>query len=88
MDELQAEGEGFDAKCKVLIAIGGLALVAGLALTLTTRFIPVYYILYAVGLIVGIVAWMVCLRETTLVGQNEDAPEEVRPDDAPEETEK
>lgn len=84
MDELQAEGDGLDTKCKVLLATSVTSLLAGLVLTLTGPFVTWYYLLYAGGVVGGIVAWVVCLRETTLVGPDEDAPDEVLPEDAEE----
>lgn len=88
MEELQSEEAGFDAKCKILFAVGTLALGAGLVLTLATSFIPRYYILFAFGVVIVGLAWVVCLRETTLVGQDEDAPDKAKPQDEKTESEK
>lgn len=88
MDELQAEEGGFDAKCKILLAVGAVTLIAGLVLTLATSFVPIYYILFAIGFVLALVAWVVCLRETNLVGEDEEAPDEAKPQDEKEESEK
>jgi len=88
MEEIQPEEGEFDAKCKILFAVGTLALGTGLVLTLATRFIPEYYALFASGLVIGLIAWVVCLRETTLVGHDEDAPAEAVPQDEKDESQK
>lgn len=81
MDELQAEGEGLDLKCKALMAGSLVALVAGLALTIAAVFQPVHYILFTVGLVGATAAWILCLRETNLVGPDEEADPDPREDE-------
>lgn len=73
MDELQAEGDGLDLRCKALLGASLLSLVAGLTLTLTGGPQYIDYLLYAVGVIGALTSWVVCLRETTLVGPDDDA---------------
>lgn len=81
MDELQAEGGGLDLKCKALLGVSVLALVAGVVLTLAAVYQPLHYVLYTVGVIGLLTAWVVCLRETSLVGPDERADPDPREDD-------
>lgn len=81
MDELQAEEGGLDLKCKVLLGGSLVALVAGLVLTLLAVFQPLHYVLFTIGMVGALTAWVVCLRETNLVGPDEDADPDPREDD-------
>lgn len=81
MDELQAEGDGLDLRCKVLLVVSVVASLAGLALTLAAVYQPLHYVLFAVGFIGGTIALVICLRETNLVGPDERADPDPQADE-------
>jgi Flp pilus assembly protein TadB len=81
MDELQAEGSGLDLQCKALLGVSVLALLAGGVLTVAAVYQPLHYVLYTVGVVGLLTAWVVCLRETTLVGPDDRAEPDPRKDD-------
>lgn len=81
MDELQAEGDGFDLRCKVLLVASVVVSLAGLALTMAAVYQPLHYVLFAVGFVGGTIALVTCLRETNLVGPDERADPDPQEDD-------